>query len=354
MSLINRMLKDLEVRGAVNPAGDEVLQGVRAVSAPARRLPPGWALVSSLVLLGAGAFWLLPGAPVPPPLLPSAAPAVVAPACIVPAPAPAVAPAAASRPAPLAPPAPAPSSPAVLIPPQATATAVVVTASAAPRPWIPPRELAAVGDKDKTTAAAPPAISAEERGERAWRLALAALERGEEQRGLEALREVLAAQPLRRPARLLLAERLVRRGGGAAAGELLAAGLTLDDDAFDLRRALAQWHANRGESAAALALLTARPLPAPGDDPDARALLGALRQRTADFSGAATAYREALTARPRHGGYWLGFALALESDGRRDEALNAYDEALRGEGLGGALRPFAEERRAILSGARRP
>lgn len=131
MSLINKLLQDLEQRQAGTESNAPIATGVQSVYRPPRR--GGWMVAAMLivpVVAAAGLWVLMSKGPVPP-------------ATVARAPAPAPAPAAAPAPAPAAAPAPAPTPVVAAVPAPAPAPAPVVAAVEA-KPEAPKTEAAKV------------------------------------------------------------------------------------------------------------------------------------------------------------------------------------------------------------------
>ena len=82
-------------------------------------------------------------------------------------------------------------------------------------------------------------------------------------------------------------------------------------------------------------------------DPEYLALMAAIFQRAGQHADAARAYRQAVTAQPRQGKWWLGMAISLEAVNNPKAAREAYHRAAT-SGLDGNLKQYAEQRLAAL------
>ena len=73
----------------------------------------------------------------------------------------------------------------------------------------------------------------------------------------------------------------------------------------------------------------AAPPPAPAVSPERRYNEGLALARSKDWRGAEVAYRDALRARPAFAEAWNGLGYALRNQGKYDDSVRAYGEALR-------------------------
>ena len=145
---------------------------------------------------------------------------------------------------------------------------------------------------------------------------------------MDKYRLALERNPGMRNVRIQLA-RLMQEGGQAnAALSLLKAGYDQQADG-NLAIETGRLSADLGRRDEALIWLER------GRDnlrPTDHALMGALLAQSRRYEDAVKAYQRALAADPGQGGWLLGLGLALESQGRTDEAKMAYRNALeRGE-----------------------
>jgi MSHA biogenesis protein MshN len=161
----------------------------------------------------------------------------------------------------------------------------------------------------------------------------------------------LAQDPHHQDARLLLADRQRAAGRSASANALLADGLALEPEAPRLRAAYGRMLVDDGRLEQAREVCLAGSQPRVTEDPDHYLLLAAVYQRLGLYAPAVEAYRAVLGLRPESGRCWLGLAIALESDGKAEEAAAAYRQALVGERLEGSSRDFAADRLTALQAA---
>lgn len=376
MSLINKMLQDLDARGT--PAGGEAAYSsqVKPVAAGRGGPPP------RLVAIGAGgALAVAALAWFGWQQLHRARPATVS---MVPSPV-AAKPAAAPPPAALAQvpaahavAAAAPASSLVMgqdVAPmepdgaEARATRRALAAllatrqgspAAAPKPAKQDKETAA--PKGRHAAAAPsrkdagPAVakatkhapSAEgrqetpaQRAENAYRRGLASLQEGRMGETVAALEEALRIEPGHEAARQTLVGLLVEAGRGDEAMRQAQAGLVREPRQPALAMLLARLQIERGGSGIDVLMRT---LPYAGNDADYHGFLAGALQRQQRHREAAEQYLLAVRAVPANGVWWMGLGMSLQAEKRNAEALEAFQKARASGTLSPDLAGFVERR----------
>lgn len=360
MSLINKMLQDLDARGS--QSGAALAGEIRPVLRDERRLPVMQIVLGASVLVIAMAlaayFWLKGRAPAPaaaPPVL-SAAPTVVlaappAPPLSAPAPAPA---AVSAKPLPVAP---ADSRP-------VSAAAPPLPAAAAPAPR--PQPAAAAIERATVQAAAPETVRAVEgqrtvalaaprsggremtpaqRAESQYRQAMAAADEGRVASAMDGLEQVLALNPRHDAARQGLVALLIESGRQDEAMRQLEQGLAADVAQPALAMLLARMQIERGVSGVAT---LQRTLPAAQGNADYHAFLAGALQRENRHREAAEQYRAALRKSPEHGVWLMGLGISLQADKRDADALAAFQKAKSSGMLTPALMSFVQGRIAQL------
>ena len=360
MSLINRMLQDLDRRQALETADAGV---VRASAAR----PPGrewfWRLL--VVLLTAALAWLgwvaiqllprkplatdlafvaasearvrPPAKPVAPPVVEPAAPAPIAP---VPEPLPVVAA------APVA-----PSTDALRL-------ATELQTPIIEKPIEPPKP-AAAAMKPKATAPAPkpaakPSVdkrervrSANDNAESHFRRAALLLNHGRVSEAEEQLVAALQVDPRHSAARQAYVSLLLEQQRISSARRVLQEALVLEPAQPTFALALARIHAAERDYAAALAVLD-RAAPAGHGAADFQAFRGAMLQRLGRHDEALVAYQNAVRDGTPPATAWIGYAISLEAVGKRSEAAQAYRRALTVGPLAAEARDYAEGRARAL------
>jgi MSHA biogenesis protein MshN len=348
VSLINRMLRDLESRQSSRAeiSRQPVYEDLR----PARGRPDvsrarvAGAVLAAVAIVAVGSYvwfeWSGTRAPIPPVRHEVAmAPVPAAPAPVeTPAPMPAAG---------LAePPSPPPVSKPVT--PKAPAVRTAQAPAAQPAPKAKPSAVAAAPKHDdaakmeKTVKPLTPA----EQAEGYFREAAALVSRG---RGLDAepkLRAALAANPAHARARELLVGIQLQQGHTPAARALLEQGIETNPKHTAFTRLLARLHVDGGGDAQAIALLE-KHAAAAGSDAEYQALLATLYQRAGRHGEAIQRYTLALALRPQEGRWWMGMGLSCEAEKKNEAAAEAYQRAL-GAALDPKLQAYVRGRLAAV------
>jgi MSHA biogenesis protein MshN len=352
MSLINKMLKDLDAR-AGQPGAAPLPADVRPVAAPERR---GQVLRAALVggallAVGAGvAGWkMMQTAPTPtaaPAVLaaapvaartavvvdmPAAAPVQVvdvAPAVPAPAPEPEPAPEPTPEPTPTPAPAPAPA------PKRVRPVAPAPTAKPAPRTVSVAKNTPAVPAAGRTD-------TPSQRAENAYRRALGVLEDGRVTEAIATLQAGLQIDPRHEAARQTLVGLLIEAGRPDDAMRQLQAALAIDARQPALAMLLARLQLERGGPA--IDTLT-RTLPYAAGNGEYHAFLAGVLQREGRVHEAADHYQAALKRSPGNGVWWMGLGIALQADKRDAESRAAFMQAQASGTLSPELQAFVERR----------
>mgnify|MGYP003500141449 CR=1 FL=1 len=359
VSLINKMLKDLETRQAGAPARADarpIFHDLQPVS-PARRrlrslLP---ALLVTAGLAGAATvgwnYWshepsardaahpptaAAPGMPVAAPTAAVSAPLSTEPQVSV-----------------LASP-PAPKPPAVTA--KAAAASPARPTSAKPAPVQKPRD-----DRPRVASSAPdkPIAAAsiektdrpytpEELAENAYRDAARLVSENNAPEAERRLKALLASQPRHVKARELLVGLQLESGRWLEAQDSLEQGLTQMPEHNAFRYQLARLYLEHGAEAQSLALLE-RARTEGRSDAELHAFLAALYQRAGRHADAVKSYQDALALRPAEGKWWLGLGISLEAQQSNAAARDAYKRALESGRLVANLASYAEDRLKALT-----
>ncbi|MDD5390583.1 MAG: tetratricopeptide repeat protein [Gallionellaceae bacterium] len=188
-----------------------------------------------------------------------------------------------------------------------------------------------------------------EQAEQAWRQAARLIEQGRGREALESLEAALRLDPNHGQARQTLIALSLEAGDMAhdvARGEtLLREGMQLHANDAWYNRALGQLYLQRGDLRQSVATLKA----GLGKNPDAAywGLYAGVLGKSGQPEEAAQAYREAARLNPNHGPWWIGLAVSLEQTGQRPDAAAAYQRALQTK-LGAEVREFAAKKAAEL------
>ncbi|MGI4845253.1 MAG: tetratricopeptide repeat protein [Janthinobacterium lividum] len=356
MSLINRMLQDLDAR-AGQPGAAPLPSDVRPVAPPARAWPLNRVAIAAgaaAVVTAAGfAGWRFLGPqPAPAPTSPPAAsaaplpaaPAVAAPvvAFEVPVPPRQAQPAAAPEPSPAAamdePPepvakaaAPVPVKPVKPVKP-VNAAAPRIVAAPPVKPAVAKPAAAAQGGRVETPA---------QRADNAYRRALAGLEDGRVTEAVAGLRAALKVDPRHEAARQTLVGLLIEARRPDEAIRELGAALALDPRQPAMAMLMARLQIERGSSGIDT---LQRTLPYAAGNADYHAFLAGALQRAQRPREAIGQYETALRSAPGNGVWWMGLGMSLEAEKRDLEAAVAYRRALDSETLSEPLREFVERK----------
>ena len=394
MSLINKMLKDLETRQNAplgKPPSRPIFQDLRAVSEKGLRhrwLPVLILATMVLAMAGAGYLWTqghkeppviavpansevtthtaLPSDAQPQSALIPAAPMEATPESVPamePAPAPATEPAPAPPPAvAAAPPLPTPQANADSVPPTATPPVPTVAAAAIKPPK--PRQDAAAAPKRAAPVVAAPEDSAsdtaahgaiekktipltpEQTAENIYRAAAQQLQQRQLIEAEAGFKSALATYPRHVAARELLAGLLLERARMGEARQLLEQGLASVPGQSGFVSLLARIHVEQGAPDTAVTLLEQQRAQAK-PDADTLALLATLYQRSNRHLQAIAAYKDALTLKPQEGKWWVGLAISQEAMQHWADARFAYERA-RDTNIDPRLARYAEQRLAIV------
>jgi MSHA biogenesis protein MshN len=366
MSVINRMLQDLDRRQALDSAGATVVRA-SAAKPPSRE----WFWRVLVVLLTAALAWmgwvavqLLPRQQLATDLAYLAAgeaqrkkaeanaapvPTVQPPAAEAPAPAPAA-------PAPALAPAPAAVAEPAAVPAPAAETLRLATELQTP---VAPREEAkpAAPSKPKAVATARPAAktgvdkrdrarSATDNAESHFRRAALLLSHGRVSEAEEQLIAALQADARHAAARQAYVSLLLDQQRISTARRSLQDALALDAEQPTFALALARIHASERDYAGALAVLDRSATV--GQGADFQAFRGAMLQRLGRHPEAVDAYQSALGGGSGSATAWVGYAISLEALGRRGDAAQAYRRALSSGPIAVEAREYAESRARAL------
>jgi MSHA biogenesis protein MshN len=347
MSLINKMLQDLDARGG-QPGPAAVSPEIKPVLPAEPGFP--WLRVALLggvaVVLGAAGYMAWRLKQVTAVELPVAsAPASTTVPAAPPAPAfrePVLA-EAAPQPAPAVETPPAPKEPAKDTPTwaekpvkkEAPATRRA-PAKAAPTQAAPAPAKTAAGRSETTT----------QRAENAYRRALAALEDGRVTEAIGDLQNALRADPRHEASRQTLVSLLIEAKRPEEAIRQLGAALALDPRQPAMAMLLARLQLERGSPGIDTLMRT---LPYAGGNGVYHAFLAGALQREERHREAVEQYMAALRSAPQNGVWWMGLGISLQAEKRNAEAGEAYLKARNSGTLSPELLAFVERKLKQLS-----
>ncbi|MDP2832668.1 MAG: tetratricopeptide repeat protein [Pseudomonadota bacterium] len=334
MSVINRVLKDLDRKG-VAPAA---LSGVQAVHSGPKSSRPRWLLLLPAGLAAAWWFWPQPQ---PQPEVPTATPVVretepqlrmsdtlsdLAPAAME-----------GAREARATPKSAAPE-PTNTVHERIRGPLVPAAPPVKLDTHLPePRQPKVIKE------ARPP--SPGEQADQAWRQAMRLVELGRGREALEGLESTLHLDPNHGPARQTLIALSLESGDTARGETLLREGMQLHANDAWYNRGLGQLYLQRGDTLQSIAILKSGI--GKGADAAYWGLYAGVLAKSGQHEEAAQAYREAARLNPAHGPWWIGLAVSLEQIGQRPDAAATYQRALQAR-LSPELREFAARKAGEL------
>ena len=379
MSLINKMLQDLDARGGGAEAAVQA-EEVKAVPPAERDRRPlliGGAALGVLVVAAAGwygwQYWQSHSAPpaAPTPRIvdnrapnkprsqePYAAASSTVPALVEQAHAPLVAAPTAS---PLTASAPAASASPAAAAPQHVAEGPAAKPSrvAAERAQRAEHDDAAATDASPRTRKAAPVPSAapadgmvlreltpKQISENSYRRALTALQEGRVSAALADLDKAVEVDPRNDAARQTYVSLLMENRRTDDAIRQLRLALGIEPRQPGLAMVLARLQLEKGGPALDTLLKT---LPYAANNADYQAFLAGVLQREQRHAEAAGHYRNALAIAPGNAVWWMGLGISLQADQHLPEAREAYTQARSGAGLTPELKSFIDRKLDQLS-----
>ncbi|MBB5368633.1 MULTISPECIES: lipopolysaccharide assembly protein LapB [unclassified Janthinobacterium] len=342
MSLINKMLQDLDARGTPDGRGDA--GGIRSVPEREHGLPRALVFggAAGLTAVAIALGWVYLKRPSVPPMLVNVA------SLAAPAPAPAPAPVVAVVPTP------------VTVPEPVAPVAVPEPAPVKDRP----EELRRITAKPAKSAVAPlikvavPAaisekiiegkqVTPQQRVENEYRRALGYLQDGRVAEAMAGLQHTLQLDPRHQGARETLIRLLLEAQRPDDAVRQLQLSLGLDPKQPAQAMMLARLQLDKNASAALDTLM--RSLPYAADNGEYRAFLAGVLQRQQRYHDAAEQYELALQGAPDNSVWWMGLGIALQADNHPDQARQAYERAKGLQTLSPQLQAFVERKLVQLT-----
>lgn len=347
MSLINKMLQDLDARGSAPGASAQTnLKSVARDRDPSVLAIGAAAAVALALAAGVGYWWIKrPAAPLPAGVVVSTPVNItrsMPPEVIDDLPQ--------STPIVQAEPASAPEPEQEVVQPpelvrEAAATPTekpkraVRVAAAAPKPVIEPaRVLPAPGAGRQMTA--------RQRAESEYNRALARLQDGRVGEAIAGFEQAISIDPRHEAARQTLVGLLVEAGRKGPAMRTLQDGLRLDPRQPAMAMLLARLQIEGGTSGIDTLMRT---LPHAQGNGEYHAFLAGALARDERHREAAEQYQAALRSAPGNGVWWMGLGIALQAEKRTAEAAAAYERASQSSNLSPQLRAFVDRKLELLS-----
>jgi MSHA biogenesis protein MshN len=180
-----------------------------------------------------------------------------------------------------------------------------------------------------------------QRAEGEYRRALASLQEGRMSDTVASLEQALKYEPTHEAARQTLVGLLIEANRTDEAMRQLQLGLTLDARQPAMAMLLARLQIERGGNGIDTLMRT---LPYAGNNAEYHAFLAAALARQQRHREAAEQYQQAVRAMPSNGVWWMGLGISLQAEKRNGEALDAFQRARASGGLSQELQGFVERR----------
>jgi len=191
-------------------------------------------------------------------------------------------------------------------------------------------------------------LRSEQRAEVAYQSAYEQLQAGNQQKAERSLRQALALEPGHIKSRELLSGVYIRQGRWVEVSELLRNGLLLSPGHRTFSKLYARALMQLQQDQRAIAVLTQHAPPIKSD-PDYYALLAALYQRQKEHASAVQTYQNIVKIQPENGVWWVGLGISLEALGKSKQASHAYFQARKSGNLLNEIAHFTNNRLAALA-----
>lgn len=199
-------------------------------------------------------------------------------------------------------------------------------------------------------------LTPQQRAENQYRRASSLLQQGKSADAVAELEQALQIDPLHAAARQTLVGLLLEVKRQDEAIRRLQEGLKLDADQPGLAMILARLQVEKGELRPALDTLQ-RSLPFAANRADYQAFLAALLQRNKQHKEAADHYVLALQNAPKNGPqngtqtglWWMGLGISLQAENRVAEAQDAYGRAKASNTLSAELQAYVDQKLSQLA-----
>jgi MSHA biogenesis protein MshN len=184
-------------------------------------------------------------------------------------------------------------------------------------------------------------MTSQQQGENAYRRGLAALQEGRVQEAIASMEQAVFLYPRHESARQTLVGLLLENKRSDEAVRHLQLGLGLDAKQPQVAMLLARLQIEKGGPAVET---LRRTLPYASGNADYLAFLAGALQRAQNHREAAEQYEAALKLQPQNGVWWMGLGISLQADKRNAEALEAFNRAKSSGNLSQELQAFVERR----------
>jgi MSHA biogenesis protein MshN len=334
MSLINKMLQDLDARGG-SPAGAPAQAAIKLVPRierrPARWMMTGGTLLLAALVAGGYVGWRAIARPRPVSAVAVAAPVKTVLLAPLPPPVPV-------EPAPVAAPGIEPVAPAPAAREEPPSPRKGKRAEKAPA--------AAVKQAEPGAAPSTPPLTAAQGAETEYRRALANLAEGRSGDAIAGFEQVLLIDGRHEAARQTLVGLLIENKRPDDAVRQLQVALAFDPRQPAMAMLLARLQIERGGSGVDT---LQRTLPYAAGNGEYHAFLAGALQRQGRHLEAAEQYGAALRANPHNGVWLMGLGISLQAEKRNGEALDAFRKARSSASMSPELQAFVDRKLLQLS-----
>jgi len=200
-------------------------------------------------------------------------------------------------------------------------------------------EKAAVPSAPPASAETDPGLNSQQKAENEYRRALAKLQDARVSEALASLEQAVYLYPRHEAARQTLVSLLIESGRNAEAIRHLVFATNLDPRQANMAMLLARMQLESGGNA--LETLQ-RSLPYAESHAEYRAMMAGVLQRANRHKEAVDHYQAAVRLQPGNGVWWMGMGISLQADKRNAEAKVAFQRALDSGRLTPELQAFVE------------
>lgn len=186
-------------------------------------------------------------------------------------------------------------------------------------------------------------LTVQQRAENEYRKALLLIQQGKSGEAIGGLEQALQLDRTMVSARQTLAGLLIDAKRSDDAAQRLQDGLAVDPAQTGLAMILARLQVEKGDLRHALETLQ-RTLPYATDRADYQAFLAAVLQRDGKNKDAIEHYAAALRQNPQNGVWWMGLGISLQAENRLPEAREAFARAKSSNMLSAELQSFVDQK----------
>lgn len=188
-----------------------------------------------------------------------------------------------------------------------------------------------------------PVISSEEESEQAYSQGLQLAERQQYSAAVKELSKSLSLWSSNHRAREALVSLQIKRGFNEQAKQLLEQGLQINPSYLAYIKLKARLYLMEKNTSQAIDILE-KNKNLVGQDLEYQAFMAATYQQAGQHDQAANLYHTVLEMKPQASNWRMGLGISLEALGKRQEALEAYSQALNAGGLNPAALQYVRER----------